>query len=147
MAEIDYRARKYHVARQIYINKCIESGVWEDRAHFKTWLFAEFGTESTKKLNKVQLKVLWIYLRFYAGEIPRPDFGAQYPWRISPKQLWRVKELVKALTWSEDHLNKFIQKQLGVSSFANALSKEAATKLITGLDKIYTHNLRKINND
>ena len=135
----DYTGRSYHIARQIKIEQCIELGVWDDRDHFKTWLFSEFGTNSTTKLTPAQLPVLWIYLRYFAGEIAKPNFDAPYPWRANSKQLWRLENLVKALGWNDEQTAHFIEKQLGVKTFPRALSKQAASKLITGLDKVYDH--------
>lgn len=135
----DYKERRYHIQRQIMINNCIDNGVWPDRKAFKRWLYAEFGTTTTKpeKWTNGQLKVLYIYLKYFLGEIPRPDFDASYPWRINSKQMWRLEQLQKALGWTDEHLANFIRRQLGVNSFPAALSKQAATKVITGMDRIY----------
>jgi hypothetical protein len=146
--ETDYKQRRYHIQRQIMITQCIKNGVWEDRDHFKNWLYAEFGTTTTKaeKWSNGALKVLYIYLKYFLGEMPRPRFDARYPWRINQRQIWRIREIQKSLGWSEEQVNGFVKRQLGVPTFIEALSKSAATKVITGLNKIYAERKYARNN-
>lgn len=135
------------IAFQAKIQACINSEVWEDREQFKVWLFAQFGVRSTKDLTHKQQSICWIHLRFFLGEIKRPSFYSQSPWLIQPKQKYTIEQLQLALNWSDEQLHNFIKRQLGVHTMVNALSKKAASILISGLDKTLTHFKNKQKNE
>lgn len=130
------KSDKKRQQRWVLIRGAIDLGVWEDEDDFRNWLYAEFGTTKTSKLSEAQTKTLYIYLKYYNGMSGEPKFGASQPWRVSNKQIWLIEELKQVLEWSDDNLVEFIQRQLGVITFPRALSKVAANKVITGMEKI-----------
>lgn len=129
--------------RWAMINECIDDDIWNDEDHFRQWLYAEFGTQRTSKLSEGQTRILYMHLRFFTGKALKAPYGAAYPWRINNKQKWRMAELQKAIGYDDDELNRFIERQLGVKSFMNALSKQAANKVITGLEKVLQWKQKK----
>ena len=127
---------KARAQRWALINRAIDLGIWEDEKHFRRWLYAEFGTSKTSKLSEQMTRVLYIYLKYYNGYMGEPQFPAPLPWRINNRQLWLMKEHMKALRWEDQDLLNFIERQLGVKTFPRALSKTAANKVLTGLEKV-----------
>lgn len=135
--------------RWALIKECMDGGVWESEEDFRNWLFIEFGTRSQRELNAVQIKTLWTYLMWYAGKMPDAKMkldGVRKPWHASRRQLHRMEELQKELDWDDDTLNTFIARQLGVASFPKALSKQAATKVLVGMERTITHKIKKHGN-
>lgn len=142
---MDPKSAKANRQRWAMIKQCLDQEVWSSEKDFRSWCFAQFGTKSQREMTEQQLKVLFIYLRVYLGQIQtdRLTFDVTMPWRASTKQLWQIEQAQKALGWSAQNLNAFILKQLGVMSFPKALSKEAATIIITGLEKVLHHHKKK----
>lgn len=128
--------RAAQVQRWKMIRQCIDAGVFDDEEHFRAWLSATFGKRSTRALSAGQLRVLHIHLRYYIDPSKPVDFEVAYPWRINAKQRWRIEELQRMLGWSDERLNDFLSHQLGCRTFLRALSREAATKVLVGMEKI-----------
>lgn len=133
--------------RWALVRECIDSGVWDDKAAYRKWLWVEFGTSSTKEMSAGQLRVLWTYLMHFAGKLPaeKMRLNIVMPWHANRRQLHRIEQLQQELGWDPDALNQFITRQLGVSSFPRALSKQAATKVMIGLERVIIHQKNKAN--
>lgn len=145
---IDPNSQKANAQRWIWTKQCMDQGVWGDKEEFRNWLFAEFGTKSTRDLTSQQKKVLAVYLQWYLGFIPdaRMKLDISYPWRISRRQKWAIDQLKEQLGWTDEGLLAFMKKQLNCNTFPNAISKEAAKVVITGLRKTVTYYKKKIHN-
>ena len=137
-------SNKARAQRWAMIHEAIDLGVWDDELHFRKWLYAEFGTSKTSKLSEAMTRVLYIYLKYFTGKTSKePDFGAAFPWRINNRQLWLIKQYKEYLDWSDEQLLNFITRQLGVNTFPRALSKAAATNIITGIEKLKSWKQKK----
>lgn len=138
----DIRTQSARAHRQILINQAIDLGAFDDRYHFKMWMKGEFGlsepveeisTEHT--LNDNQMRLMYRWLLYFTGRGKRPEIYRANE-RVTKSQLWRIRELRKALNWDNSRLADFIDHQLGKRKLPTTLFKNEASKVITGMDRI-----------
>jgi hypothetical protein len=129
--------------RQAMIEEAIDMGSFDDRHHFKAWMKKEFGLKlpveeiSTEySLTPKQKNLLYVWLRYFTGRGQKPNTHRSSS-RLSNKQLHRLDELFTLLGYSPDAQVDFIQRQTGKRKLGTALFKDEATKVITGLERIF----------
>ena len=119
-----------------------ENDAWAD------FLSYRFGVESCKELSINELNIVLDILRGKNIEVEsyEPDIAGRNvlnPSKITQKQITQILALQDELGWSEVSLKKFILKQTKVLNWLNDMSKQNATKVITGLKKIVKYNVNK----
>ncbi len=123
------------------INECIKRGVWADESAFREWMMETFNQESTSlKPTDDSLLMAWLY--FHTGRTNVRPSGRP-SWLSSNLQINKIKELAGMLDWNLSTLNQWIEKQLHKPFLLESLSKDQATRLITGLSKLVTYNQTK----
>lgn len=139
---MDIRSRSAQKQRQAMIEEAIDLGAFDHRRHFKSWMKAEFklkqpvdeiSTEYT--LNDKQMKLLFIWLRYFTGRGPKPRIHEARS-RAGGRRLWRMNQLRKALGWSESTLANFIERQIGKRKLPGSLTGREASDVLTGMDRI-----------
>jgi AraC-like DNA-binding protein len=129
--------------RQAMITEVIEQGQFDDRDHFKAWMksafalkqpLAEISTEYS--LNEKQKKLLFVWLKYFTGRGPKPRTHRAKQ-RITNGQLTRIDELAVLLGMNPSALADFVQRQTGKRKLVPSLFKGEATKVITGLERIW----------
>jgi hypothetical protein len=142
MTERETQAKQLR-QRQAMIEEAIKLGAFDDRDHFKAWMKTEFGLQqpveaiSTEySLTPKQKNLLYVWLRYFTGRGQKPSTHRSSS-RLSNKQLHRMDELFTLLGYSPDAQVDFIQRQTGKRKLGTTLFKDEATKVITGLERIF----------
>lgn len=140
------KKEKQRRQRQAMIQETINLGAFDDRNHFKAWMKSTFDLKqpveeiSTEySLTEKQKKLLYVWLRFFTGRGQKPNTHRSSS-RISNKQLHKIDELFTALGYPPSAQADFIERQLGKRKLTTSLFKNEATKVITGLERIYNEH-------
>lgn len=143
------KLNKQRRQRQAMIEEAITLGAFDDRDHFKAWMKSTFNFNkpvdeiSTEySLNDKQKKLLYVWLRFFTGRGQKPKTQRSSS-RVTNRQLHKIDELFTVLGFPPSAQADFIQRQTGKRKLVSSLFKSEATKVITGLERIY--NEQKFN--
>lgn len=105
-----------------------ENDAWE------SWLLVRYGVSSCKELCDEELQEVIAILNERIGD--RDYIKRTYRGQMSRAQDKKIKALLTRLGWSDKAYFNFIKRQLGDLKIPYALTKQEATKVITGLQKI-----------
>ncbi|PAF49596.1 hypothetical protein BKH41_02725 [Helicobacter sp. 12S02232-10] len=119
------------------------NGAWED------WLYLRYNEKSSALLSITELQEVVSIL----DDIGRDrDFALIDPDRklyvrktaLSYAQKQKIKRLQEELGWSGEDLSGFIQRQIKASRKVPDLTSKEATKVITGLERTLSYNLKQL---
>jgi hypothetical protein len=122
-------------ARWALVNACYKNGRFQDEEDFRDWLEQTFCTRKTSALSVYQTKILYLWLKHFVDGTPAPQYRDD--WRITEKQQFRIQQVCDLNRITPAQLNGFIKRQTGSPKLVAALSKTEASKVITGLEKMY----------
>lgn len=105
-----------------------ENDAWED------WLLVRYGVSSCKELCDEELQEVIAILNGWISD--RDYVKREHRGQMSGLQHRKIKALLTRLGWSDKAYFNFIKRQLGDFKIPYALTKQEATKVITGLQKI-----------
>ena len=107
---------------------------------WSAWLSVRFGIESSAELS---IKELCLVLDIFAGNAKDGEFSPDESGRavvrgaLSNAQERAIVQYCEALEWDFTRLSRFIKHQVGFYVlYLNALKKEEASKVLTGLKKV-----------
>lgn len=99
------------------------ANAWEE------WLFVRYGVNSCKELNERELGDV---IDLLDGKIPDRDFVCRMGTATQAQQR-KIYAIMQAKGWGERAKVSFITRQIGVYKPTYLMTKEEATKIITGL--------------
>lgn len=119
------------------------NGAWED------WLQIRYNEKSSALLPITELQEVVSILNGIGRD---RDFPLIDPDRklyvkntaLSYAQKQKIQRLQEELGWSNGDLNAFIQRQIKNSKIISDLTAKEATKVITGLERTLSYNLKKL---
>lgn len=133
--------QRHNAQKWALINECIKKGVWADQKEFREWMVETFKQESTV-LKPSDDSLLLSWLMFLTKRSTNRPSGRP-SWMISEAQITKVNTLASELGWNAGSLADWISKQLHKPYLLEAISKEQATRLITGLQRLISYNQEK----
>lgn len=133
--------QKQNARKWALINECIKKGVWEDQKAFREWMVETFKQKSTV-LKPSDDALLLDWLLYHTNRTNVKPSGRP-SWMISPAQVKKVQDLAAELGWNPATLTDWILKQLHKPYLLESISKDQATRLITGLQRLISYNERK----
>ena len=102
------------------------AGAWGE------WLFLRFGVQSSKELNERELGDI---LDIFEGKTADRDFVKRQG-TATKAQRQKIYAIMQARKFSVKGKESFIKRQIGEYKPLYLLSKEEASKIITGLEKL-----------
>lgn len=99
------------------------ANAWEE------WLFLRYGENSCKALNERELGDV---IDLLDGKIPDRDYVLRMGTATQAQQR-KIYAIMRAKGWGERAKNAFITRQIGTYKPTYLMTKEEATKVITGL--------------
>jgi len=109
------------------------TGQWDSIDQFKTeWLYIEFNVTSTKKLTEKQAdEAIRTLQRMLGDGHERASFG----------QKQKIAALAELLEMDRESVFRFIHKQVGFKKSEHMLTPQEASKVIVGLQRIYSKGI------